>query len=57
VTPLAEGLVSVVGALACVVRVAAGSPVGYELLPSLFLGAFFAATAAPYAGRVPTGIT
>lgn len=55
ITSLAEGLVSVVGALAYVGLFAGGFPVEYGLFPSLFTGAFFAAIVAPYLVRVLPG--
>jgi len=55
ITSLAEGVVSLVGALAYVGLFAAGFPVEYTLLPSLFTGAFLAAIVAPYLVRVLPG--
>jgi uncharacterized membrane protein YfcA len=52
IAALAEGCVSIVGALAFLAIAAAGVRVDLTLLPSLWLGAFPAAVVAPYAVRV-----
>jgi len=55
ITSLAEGIVSAVGAVVYFGLFAAGFPVSYELLPSLFVGSFVAAVLAPYVVRVLPG--
>jgi len=55
ITSLAEGLVSLVGALVYLGLFAAGFAVDYTLVPSLFTGAVLAAIVAPYLVRVVPG--
>ncbi|WP_123538529.1 sulfite exporter TauE/SafE family protein [Halosimplex salinum] len=55
ITSLAEGMVSLVGALAYFGLFLGGFPIEYGLFPSLFTGAFFAAIVAPYLVRVLPG--
>ncbi|WP_436928032.1 sulfite exporter TauE/SafE family protein [Halosimplex amylolyticum] len=55
ITSLAEGIVSLVGAVAYFGLFLGGFPIEYGLFPSLFTGAFFAAIVAPYLVRVLPG--
>lgn len=51
-TTLAEGVVSLVGALAFVTLMYQGMAVNYELLPSMLTGSFFAAQISPYLVKI-----
>ncbi|WP_276256189.1 sulfite exporter TauE/SafE family protein [Halomontanus rarus] len=57
ITTLAEGVVSIIGAITFLLLFYYGVPVDLRLLPSIVTGGFIAAIVAPYAVRVvPNGI-